>query len=88
MVLSWGSGQAAWQAVIAYDACVRLCLRAWSRGCMEAPKFLEDECCLLRDCFGYVVMYFCQTENLTNILLFTNSHVVADIFLITNFHTE
>ncbi|CAK9199091.1 unnamed protein product [Sphagnum troendelagicum] len=43
---------AAWQAVIAYDACVRLCLRAWSRGCMEAPKFLEDECCLLRDCFG------------------------------------
>jgi len=55
------SGQAAWQAVIAYDACVRLCLRAWSRGCEEAPKFLVDECCLLRDCFGYVVMYFCQT---------------------------
>ncbi|KAH9545305.1 hypothetical protein CY35_12G041500 [Sphagnum magellanicum] len=46
------SGQAAWQAVIAYDACVRLCLRAWSRGCEEAPKFLVDECCLLRDCFG------------------------------------
>ncbi|KAG0598827.1 hypothetical protein M758_12G103500 [Ceratodon purpureus] len=46
------SGQAAWQSIIAYDACVRLCLRAWSRGCTEAPEFLQDECAVLRDCFG------------------------------------
>ncbi|KAL9665332.1 hypothetical protein QQ045_020751 [Rhodiola kirilowii] len=41
-----------WPAVIAYDACVRLCLNAWSRGCQEAPMFLENECHLLRDTFG------------------------------------
>lgn len=46
------SGQAAWQALVAYDACVRLCLRAWARGCMEAPEFLLDECSLLQNCFG------------------------------------
>ncbi|CAM6082195.1 unnamed protein product [Calypogeia fissa] len=46
------SGQAAWQALIAYDACVRLCLGAWARGCPEAPEFLQDECTLLRECFG------------------------------------
>ncbi|XP_073387826.1 uncharacterized protein [Physcomitrium patens] len=46
------SGQAAWQALVAYDACVRLCLRAWARGCMEAPEFLMNECSLLRNCFG------------------------------------
>ncbi|KAI5399136.1 hypothetical protein KIW84_064496 [Lathyrus oleraceus] len=26
-----------WQAVIAYDACARLCLPAWAMQCMEAP---------------------------------------------------
>ncbi|XP_039069175.1 uncharacterized protein LOC120215602 [Hibiscus syriacus] len=41
-----------WHAVIAYDACVRLCLHAWARGCKEAPMFLENECALLRDTFG------------------------------------
>ncbi|KAL2459429.1 hypothetical protein Fot_54678 [Forsythia ovata] len=41
-----------WHAVIAYDACVRLCLHAWAKGCMEAPMFLENECALLRDAFG------------------------------------
>ncbi|KAG8499306.1 hypothetical protein CXB51_005812 [Gossypium anomalum] len=46
------SGLGPWQAVIAYDACVRLCLHAWARGCMEAPMFLENECALLRDTFG------------------------------------
>ncbi|EEF48602.1 conserved hypothetical protein [Ricinus communis] len=40
-----------WHAVIAYDGCVRLCLHAWARGCMEAPMFLENECALLRDAF-------------------------------------
>ncbi|CAI0467807.1 unnamed protein product [Linum tenue] len=40
-----------WHAVIAYDGCVRLCLHAWARGCMEAPMFLENECALLRETF-------------------------------------
>ncbi|KAG8373426.1 hypothetical protein BUALT_Bualt11G0023000 [Buddleja alternifolia] len=46
------SGLGYWYAVLAYDACVRLCLHAWARGCMEAPTFLENECALLRDAFG------------------------------------
>ncbi|KAF2291614.1 hypothetical protein GH714_026178 [Hevea brasiliensis] len=46
-----------WHAVIAYDGCVRLCLHAWARGCMEAPMFLENECALLREAFG---MCFCN----------------------------
>ncbi|KAK3030728.1 hypothetical protein RJ639_036532, partial [Escallonia herrerae] len=41
-----------WHAVIAYDACVRLCLHAWAKGCMEAPMFLESECALLRNSFS------------------------------------
>ncbi|KAH8516190.1 hypothetical protein H0E87_004526 [Populus deltoides] len=41
-----------WHAVIAYDGCVRLCLHAWARGCMEAPMFLENECALLREAFS------------------------------------
>ncbi|KAF5740162.1 hypothetical protein HS088_TW11G00228 [Tripterygium wilfordii] len=41
-----------WHALIAYDACVRLCLHAWSKSCMEAPLFLENECALLREAFG------------------------------------
>lgn len=44
-----------WHRVIAYDACVRLCLHAWARGCMEAPMFLENECALLRDAFRQVL---------------------------------
>ncbi|XP_010252941.1 PREDICTED: uncharacterized protein LOC104594363 isoform X2 [Nelumbo nucifera] len=46
------SGQNAWQTMIAYDACIRLCLHAWARGCMEAPEFLRDECVVLRSAFG------------------------------------
>ncbi|XAR48510.1 hypothetical protein NMG60_11031358 [Bertholletia excelsa] len=41
-----------WHTVIAYDACVRLCLHAWAKQCMEAPMFLENECALLRNAFG------------------------------------
>ncbi|XP_023535679.1 uncharacterized protein LOC111797041 isoform X1 [Cucurbita pepo subsp. pepo] len=41
-----------WHAVIAYDACVRLCLHAWAMENMEAPRFLENECAVLRDAFG------------------------------------
>ncbi|KAI3457041.1 hypothetical protein Pfo_013704 [Paulownia fortunei] len=48
----YASGQNAWQALIAYDACIRLCLNSWARGCAEAPEFLRDECLLLRNAFG------------------------------------
>lgn len=44
--------QGPWYSVLAYDACVRLCLHAWARGCMEAPIFLENECTLLRNTFS------------------------------------
>lgn len=46
------SSQGPWHSVVAYDACVRLCLNAWARGCMEAPIFLENECALLRSAFS------------------------------------
>ncbi|KAJ0052672.1 hypothetical protein Pint_01781 [Pistacia integerrima] len=46
------SDQFAWQTLIAYDACIRLCLYAWARGCTEAPEFLRDECVVLCSAFG------------------------------------
>lgn len=46
------SARGPWHAVVSYDACVRLCLNAWAKGCMEAPMFLENECALLREAFG------------------------------------
>ncbi|GAB2244728.1 hypothetical protein Droror1_Dr00000221 [Drosera rotundifolia] len=46
------STQGPWHSFIAYEACVRLCLNAWARSCMEAPIFLENECALLRNAFG------------------------------------
>ncbi|KAJ9537889.1 hypothetical protein OSB04_030622 [Centaurea solstitialis] len=48
----YNSGQNPWQTLITYDACFRLCLNAWARGCPEAPGFLSDECRLLRNAFG------------------------------------
>ncbi|KAH1096926.1 hypothetical protein J1N35_013847 [Gossypium stocksii] len=36
------------QAVLAFQHF----MRAWARGCIEAPMFLENECALLRDTFG------------------------------------
>lgn len=59
---SSGSGQNAWQTLIAYDACFRLCLNAWTRGCMEAPEFLRDECLLLRSAFGYATYSLCTYD--------------------------
>lgn len=53
------SGQGPWYSVIAYDACVRLCLHSWARGCMEAPVFLDNECALLRDAFKWVSSFSC-----------------------------
>lgn len=52
------SGQYAWQTLIAYDACIRLCLQAWERGCTEAPEFLHGECLVLRNAFGLVIFLF------------------------------
>ncbi|GMG98846.1 hypothetical protein Nepgr_000686 [Nepenthes gracilis] len=46
------SGQNVWQTFVAYDACIRLCLHAWARGCPDAPEFLRDECLVLRSAFG------------------------------------
>ncbi|KAF4360031.1 uncharacterized protein LOC115699041 isoform X1 [Cannabis sativa] len=46
------SSQYAWQTLIAYDACIRLCLQAWASGCTEAPEFLLSECMVLRNAFG------------------------------------
>ncbi|KAJ7964639.1 Pesticidal crystal cry8Ba protein [Quillaja saponaria] len=46
------SGQYAWQTLITYDACIRLCLHEWARGCTEAPEFLHDECLVLRSALG------------------------------------
>ncbi|AED95650.1 portal protein [Arabidopsis thaliana] len=46
------SGQYAWQSLLAYDACIRLCLYEWSKGSTEASEFLRDECRILRGAFG------------------------------------
>ncbi|CAL0315953.1 unnamed protein product [Lupinus luteus] len=46
------NSQYAWQTLITYDACIRLCLQAWAGGCTDAPEFLKDECLALRSAFG------------------------------------
>lgn len=45
------SGLSPWNGVVTYDACVRLCLNSWAKGCNEASFFLNDECATLRDAF-------------------------------------
>ncbi|CAN1781415.1 hypothetical protein LINPERHAP1_LOCUS15430 [Linum perenne] len=44
-------GQHAWQTLIAYDACIRLCLYSWAKGCTEAPEFMRDGCFASTKCF-------------------------------------
>ncbi|KAJ1699717.1 hypothetical protein LUZ63_008229 [Rhynchospora breviuscula] len=47
------SVQGPWYSIFAYEACVRLCLNSWAKGCTEeAPIFLKNECTLLRNAFG------------------------------------
>ncbi|KAK4367008.1 hypothetical protein RND71_014888 [Anisodus tanguticus] len=46
------SGRGSWQGFVAYEACVRLCLHSWAKGCDEARAFFENECASLRDAFG------------------------------------
>ncbi|CAH8275482.1 unnamed protein product [Arabidopsis lyrata] len=58
------SSRGPWHAVVSYDACVRLCLHAWSTGCMEAPMFLENECALLREAFGLQQLLLQSEEEL------------------------
>ncbi|KAL6997387.1 hypothetical protein U1Q18_007514 [Sarracenia purpurea var. burkii] len=59
------SAQGPWHAVIAYDACVRLCLHAWAKeGCEEAPMFLDNECALLRNAFGLLQVLLQSEEEL------------------------
>ncbi|KAK4342191.1 hypothetical protein RND71_038007 [Anisodus tanguticus] len=47
----YDTSQNGWQVLLAYDACIRVCLNAWARGCVEAPEFLRDECQMLRSAF-------------------------------------
>ncbi|MCL7032901.1 hypothetical protein MKW94_025525 [Papaver nudicaule] len=56
-----------WNAVISYDACVRLCLRSWAMGCTEAPVFLDNECTLLRRAFGLQHVLLQPEEELLDI---------------------
>ncbi|XP_019177354.1 PREDICTED: uncharacterized protein LOC109172616 [Ipomoea nil] len=46
------SGRGTWHTFVSYEACVRLCLHSWAKGCVEAPVFLENECALLRNSFS------------------------------------
>ncbi|CAH9139344.1 unnamed protein product [Cuscuta epithymum] len=46
------SGRGTWYAFVSYEACLRLCLHSWAKGCAEAPVFLENECALLLNAFG------------------------------------
>ncbi|KAA0038672.1 uncharacterized protein E5676_scaffold455G005750 [Cucumis melo var. makuwa] len=64
-----------WHAVIAYDACVRLCLHAWAMENMEAPMFLENECAVLRDAFG-LRQVLLQSED--ELLVKRNSELVNE----------
>jgi hypothetical protein len=69
------SGQGVWCAVVSYDACCRLCLRSWAQDrCMEAPYFLNDECAILREAFGWVLYLF-----------ILNFFLIAFLFVLVNF---
>lgn len=54
MLLTGISGLSPWNGVVTYDACVRLCLNSWDKGCKEASFFLNNECAVLRDAFRWV----------------------------------
>ncbi|XP_057958948.1 uncharacterized protein LOC131151657 isoform X2 [Malania oleifera] len=69
------SGQGPWCAVISYDACVRLCLHSWAKGCTEAPIFLDNECALLRNAFGLQQVLLQPEEEL---LATQSSEVVSE----------
>ncbi|XP_047342735.1 uncharacterized protein LOC124946204 [Impatiens glandulifera] len=71
------SSQGPWLSVIAYDACVRLCLRAWAEQCMEAPIFLESECALLRNSFGLQNILLKPEEELLEIHSSIQSNEIA-----------
>ncbi|XP_010463075.1 PREDICTED: uncharacterized protein LOC104743712 isoform X2 [Camelina sativa] len=56
------SEQGPWSAMIAYEACVRLCLHSWSTdGVSEASYFLNNECKTMRNAFS-LQRFFLQSE--------------------------
>ncbi|KAJ4714529.1 Pesticidal crystal cry8Ba protein [Melia azedarach] len=70
------SGLGPWCAVLSYDACVRLCLNSWAKGCEEqAPFFLNNECALLRDAFGLRQVLLQSEEEL---MAKQSSHLVSE----------
>ncbi|XP_078154490.1 uncharacterized protein LOC144549583 [Carex rostrata] len=42
----------AWESMVAYEACNRLCINACKSGCTQVAEFLQDECVVLRNAFG------------------------------------
>ncbi|XP_010484364.1 PREDICTED: uncharacterized protein LOC104762712 isoform X2 [Camelina sativa] len=56
------SEQGPWSAMIAYEACVRLCLHSWSTDSVsEASYFLNNECKIMRNAFS-LQRFFLQSE--------------------------
>ncbi|XP_023639737.1 uncharacterized protein LOC17874910 isoform X2 [Capsella rubella] len=56
------SEQGPWSAMIAYEACVRLCLHSWSTDSVsEASYFLNNECTTMRNAFS-LQRFFLQSE--------------------------
>lgn len=58
------SEQGPWSAMISYEACVRLCLHSWETDSVtEASYFLNDDCTLIRNAFGWETcfgVWFCS----------------------------
>ncbi|CAN8264255.1 unnamed protein product [Cochlearia groenlandica] len=56
------SDQGPWSAMIAYEACIRLCLHSWSMDSVsEASYFLKNECTIMRNAFC-LEKFFLQSE--------------------------
>lgn len=56
------SEQGPWSAMIAYEACVRICLHSWSMDSVsEASYFLKNECTIMRNAFN-LQKFFLQSE--------------------------
>ncbi|VVB18127.1 unnamed protein product [Arabis nemorensis] len=56
------SEQGPWSAMIAYEACVRICLHSWSMDSVsEASYFLKNECTIMRNAFS-LQKFFLQSE--------------------------
>ncbi|CAD5335917.1 unnamed protein product [Arabidopsis thaliana] len=59
------SEQGPWSAMIAYEACVRLCLHSWSTDSVsEASYFLNNECTIMRNAFSLQRFFLHSEEEL------------------------